>query len=179
MLALMLASCGSSGGSPTTATAEGPSIPFGSPALTAARVIPARYKCNNRAVWVPLKWGTLPEHTKELALYIVRFGSPKVAQGGAVKAEVKAEALVLGLHSTLHELKRGKYPHGALIAIHAHPGEALSICPRKGVVENLLFRIYALRRNLHISRSAKVNPLREVTNGAIETGTFIARYRPA
>lgn len=178
VLALAIASCGSGGGSPT-ATAEKPSILFGSPVETAARIIPSRYKCNNREVWVPLKWGALPPGTKELALYIVRFGAPKVVAGGKVKAEVKAEELVLGLHASLHELKPGKYPHGALIAVHAQPGEPLSVCPPKRKPENLLFRIYALGRKLHIAKSAKVNPLQEVTNAATEAGTFIVRYRSA
>jgi hypothetical protein len=177
MLALVLASCGTGGAS--NATTKGPSIRFGSPAVTAAKVIPPRYKCDNRTIWLPLKWGTLPARTQELALYIVRFGVPKVASGGQVKAEIKAEALVLGLHSTLHRLKRGKLPPGALIAIHAANGEPQSVCPRKGVAENLLFRIYALNRKLHITKSSKVNPLQEVTREAIGSGTFIARYRPA
>jgi hypothetical protein len=178
MLALALAGCGS-GGSSTAATTEGPSIPFGSPAVTAARLIPGHYKCSNRAVWLPLKWGALPAKTQELALYTVRFGPPKVVSGGKVKAEVKAESLVLGLRPTLRQLRRGKFPHGALVAVHSRRGEVLSICPRKGVAENLLFRIYALRHKLHLSKSSRVNPLQEVTNGAIEAGTFIARYKPA
>ena len=176
ILALAIASCGSGGGSPT-ATAEKPSIPFSSPVVTAARLIPSRYKCSNRQVWVPLRWGALPPGTKELALYMVRFGAPKVVAGGKVKAEVKAEELVLGLHPSLHSLKPGKYPHGALVAVHARRGEALSVCPHKGVSENLLFRVYAIARKLHIAKSSKVNPLQQLTSGAIEAGTFIVRYR--
>jgi phosphatidylethanolamine-binding protein (PEBP) family uncharacterized protein len=175
MLALMLASCGSTASS---APKEKPSILFGSPAVN-GRVIPAHYRCSTRAVWLPLKWGALPLHTQELALYVVRFGAPKVANSGQVKAEVKAEALVLGLHPTLRELTRGKYPRGALIAIHARRGEALSICPPKGVAENLLFRIYALGSKLHLTKASKVNPLVKVTRDALEAGTFIALYRPA
>jgi hypothetical protein len=142
-------------------------------------VIPARYKCSDKNIWLPLKWGALPERTQELALYIVRFSSPKVTSGGQVKAEIKSEALILGLDPTLRELRRGRYPHGSLLAIRARPGESRSLCPQRGVAENLLFRIYALGRKLHLNKSSKVNPLVEVIHEAIGAGTIIARYRPA
>lgn len=148
--------------------------------MTAARAIPSHYKCSDRDAWVPLKWGSLPAGTQELVLYVVRFGAPKPTASGQVKAEVKAEELVLGLAATLREIKPGKYPHGALVAVHAQQGEAQSICPPKGGASgNLLFRIYALDHKLHITKKSRVNPLQAVTTGATAAGTFIARYRPA
>lgn len=179
VLALAIASCGSGGGSSQTTAKQLPRISFTSPAMTAARTIPAHYKCNNRTAWLPLKWGSLPAGTKELVLYIVRFATPQATASGQVKAEVEAEQLVLGLDATLRQIKPGKYPQGALVAVHSQGGEALSICPRKGVAGNLLFRIYALGHKLHITKSSKVNPLQAVTTGATAAGTFIARYRPA
>ncbi len=178
VLALAIASCGSGGGSSQT-TARLPQIPFSSSAMTAARTIPARFKCDNRNAWLPLKWGSLPPGTQELALYIVRFGAPQATASGKVKAEIRAEELILGLDATLRALKPGKYPHGSLVAIHSQKGKPLSVCPPKGVAENLLFRIYALNHKLHITRHSKVNPLQAVTTGATAAGTFIARYRPA
>jgi phosphatidylethanolamine-binding protein (PEBP) family uncharacterized protein len=177
MLALAIASCGTGGGSSQT-TPKLPRIAFKSPAVTAARIIPARYKCSTRNAWVPLKWGSLPAGTQELALYIVRFGAPKATASGQVKAEVKAEELVVGLKATLRQIKPGKYPHGALVAVHSHKGEVKSVCPPKaGVSENFLFRLYALDHKLHITRTSKVNPLQAVTTGASAAGTFIVRYR--
>lgn len=79
VLALVLASCGGS----SKTVAEKPVISFSSPVLAGKRVIPASYKCDTRFVWLPLKWGTLPTNTQELALYMVRFGAPKVTAGGA------------------------------------------------------------------------------------------------
>jgi phosphatidylethanolamine-binding protein (PEBP) family uncharacterized protein len=178
MLAVALAGCGSSGSSGPSA-AE-PAIPFGSPALGAGRVIPARYKCDNRNVWLPLAWGSLPAHTRELALYIVRFGSPKVAKGGKVNAEIKATAVVVGLKPTLRRLPLGKYPRGVLVGVHSPNNPQASICPPKGAKQNLLFRIYALPRKLGVTRRSQgINLVNQLRSEALEAGTFIATYRPA
>jgi phosphatidylethanolamine-binding protein (PEBP) family uncharacterized protein len=175
-LALALASCGSSG-SPVAAEKA---IVFGSPAIAAGRVVPAHYKCDTRNVWLPLRWGTLPPNTRELALYIVRFGTPGQSTSGAVKAEIKAESIILGLRPTLRQLSPGKFPHGALVAVHAPGGQVQSICPPKGATQNLLFRLYALRRKLHLTRQVrKENLVAVVTKEALEVGTFITSYRPA
>jgi phosphatidylethanolamine-binding protein (PEBP) family uncharacterized protein len=176
VIAFVLASCGSS--SPTVA--KKPAIHFNSPALIGKRVIPASYKCDTRYVWLPLKWGTLPSHTQELALYMVRFGTPRVAAGGKVTAPIEAEAMVVGLRPTLDGLRPGKYPRGALIAVHAPNGHVQSICPPKGEGRDLLFRIYALRNKLNINRGSHASNLQElVGKEALEAGTFIAVYRQA
>jgi phosphatidylethanolamine-binding protein (PEBP) family uncharacterized protein len=176
VLALALASCGGS----SKTVAEKPAIRFSSPALAGRRVIPASYKCDTRFVWLPLKWGALPTHTQELALYMIRFGAPKVTTGGSVNAPVEAEALVVGLQPTLGGLRPGKYPPGALIAVHAPGGHVQSICPPKGSAQDLLFRIYALRHKLDINKGSQTsNLLGTVNKEALEAGTFIAGYRPA
>ena len=180
VVALLLAGCGSSG-SPSTSTpraAREPAIPFISPALKSGRVIPASYKCDVRNVWVPLAWGALPAHTKELALYIVRLGVPKIIGGGKVNAEVKATAIVVGLKPTLHRLRPGKYPHGALVGVHAPNNPNASICPSKGEKQDLLFRIYALPHKLNVSKGAGESLVNEMSSDALEAGTFIATYRP-
>jgi phosphatidylethanolamine-binding protein (PEBP) family uncharacterized protein len=178
-LALALAGCGSSGSGPSAATK--PAIPFGSPALIAnGRVIPAHYKCDSRFVWLPLRWGAVPAGTQELALYMVRFGFPKLASNQTAKAEIKATAIVVGLKPTLHGLSRGKYPHGALVGVHAPNNPAASICPPKGAAQNLLFRIYALPHKLGVSKSSKgADLVSRLSSEASEAGTFIAAYKPA
>jgi phosphatidylethanolamine-binding protein (PEBP) family uncharacterized protein len=175
---LVLAGCGSSGPSSSTTAASG--IPFGSPALVGGKVIPAHVKCDDRNVWLPLRWGALPAHTEELALYIVRFGYPKLGVNGTAKAEIKATAVVVGLKPTLHGLSRGKYPHGALVGVHAPNDPEASICPRKGVAGNLLFRLYALPHKLGVSKSSKgLDLVSRLSSESSENGTFIATYKPA
>lgn len=178
MLVLALAGCGSGAGT-TASTRTVPSIPFTSPVLTPGKQIPASYKCNIRNVWVPLRWGTLPPQTQELAMYIVSFDAPKAAPGGTAKAEIKATAVVVGLAPTLHGLSRGKYPHGVRVGVHKAAGEAVSICPAKGATQNLFFRLYALPRKLSLQSAQGANLVTTMNKEALEVGTFLATYRSA
>jgi phosphatidylethanolamine-binding protein (PEBP) family uncharacterized protein len=177
LLAVALAGCGSGGASSTTSA--GPSIAFTSPALTPGKVIPARFKCNIRTAWLPLEWGALPAHTQELALYIISFNTPKLATGGTAKAEIKATALVVGLAPTLHGLTPGKYPRGVHVGVHKVGGEGVSICPQKGVTQNLLFRLYALPRKLNLHGAQGANLVNAMSKESLEDGTFLATYRSA
>jgi phosphatidylethanolamine-binding protein (PEBP) family uncharacterized protein len=174
MLALTLASCGGAGSS--SKTPEKPGIRFDSPALAAGRAIPISYKCDVRDDWLPLRWGSLPKGTKELVLYIVRFGTPNATKGGAVKAEIQAEAIVVGLGPTLHQLSPGKFPAHAIVGIRSvKQGE--SICPSAGTAQNLLFRLYALPHKLDLSKGSQPSTLVNTLSAqALAAGTFIAQY---
>jgi phosphatidylethanolamine-binding protein (PEBP) family uncharacterized protein len=178
MLALVLTSCG--GGSSAPTAREIPALAFGSPAVSRTRVIPAHYKCDSRTNWLPLVWGAVPAGTHELVLYMVRFGTPHANASGAVSAPIDAESIVLGLKPTLHKLSLGKFPQGAKVAIHKAQGQPVSICPAKGVNQNLLFRLYALPQRLATRSSLqKTNLVSVMSKEALEAGTFIASYRPA
>jgi phosphatidylethanolamine-binding protein (PEBP) family uncharacterized protein len=178
-LALISAGCGSGGS--TTPSANVPVVAFGSPALAGSRVIPARFKCNNRDVWLPLQWGELPANTQELAMYIARFGSIKQVEG-KVTAEVKASAVIVGIKPSLRKLSLGKYPPGVLVGIHAPNNANASICPPKGTRQNLMFRIYALPHKLGVSKASHdegENLVNTMRSQAIGAGTFIVSYKPA
>ncbi len=182
ILALAIAGCGSAeSGNPTTnnTAPSKPQIAFTSPALNSKDLIPASYKCNDNSIWLPLRWGTLPAGTRELALYIVRFGSPKPTTGGKVKVEVEAESLVVGVRPNLHSLVAGTLPSGVHVGVHRRGGQVLSICPPKGVTENLFFRIFALPRKLNLSGPQNRDLVAVINNEALMTGSFIAHYRTA
>jgi phosphatidylethanolamine-binding protein (PEBP) family uncharacterized protein len=172
---VVVAGCGGGG----TSASEKPAILFGTPVLTATDQIPGNYRCDTRAVWVPLRWRGLPAGTQELVLYMVRFGNPTAHTGGQVKAEIKAEAMVVGLKPTLEGLSPGKFPAGSTLGIHAPTNQQVSICPPKGVTQNLLFRIYALPHKLNVNKgSQNANLVTKLNGEALEVGTFIAHYRP-
>jgi phosphatidylethanolamine-binding protein (PEBP) family uncharacterized protein len=174
LLAVALAGCGGS----TSATGK-PAILFGTPVLTASDQIPGHYRCDTKNVWVPLRWRGLPAGTQELVLYMVRFGNPAARGGGEVKAEIKAEAMVVGLNPTLQGLSPGKFPAGSTLGIHAPVSQQVSICPPKGVTQNLLFRIYALPHKLGLGKGSKgANLIPKLNSEALRVGTFIAHYRP-
>jgi phosphatidylethanolamine-binding protein (PEBP) family uncharacterized protein len=175
---LMVAGCG--GSAPSSPAVNEAAFPFGSPALVAGRLIPARYKCDVKNVWLPLRWGSLPPRTQELALYIIRFANPKLAKGGTAKAEILATAVVVGITPKLRGLSPGKYPPGALVGVHEPNNAQASICPPKGVTENLLFRLYAMPRKLGLRKgSGGANLVEKLRSEALGAGAFIASYRPA
>jgi phosphatidylethanolamine-binding protein (PEBP) family uncharacterized protein len=174
MLALVLASCGSTS-SPTAP--EKPAIRFNSPALVGKGLIPARYKCNVRQNWLPLRWGALPASTRELVLYMVRFGAPKATTGGKVKAEIQAEGIIVGLKPGLHRLPAGKLPRGAVVGVRPISNRAATICPSTGTAQNLLFRLYALPRKLELGKGSQPSTLvSRLSAQSLAAGTFIARY---
>ncbi len=182
ILALLLAGCGSteSGNNTTTSSAAAkPQIAFTSPAVGGNDLIPASYKCDDTKIWVPLRWGAVPAGTRELAFYIVRFGAPKLTSGSKVKVEVEAESLVVGVQPKLHSLAAGVLPHGVHVGVHRRGGQVLSICPPKGVTENLFFRIFALPRKLNLSGPQNRDLVAVMNNEALLTGSFIAHYRTA
>lgn len=171
----VLAGCGSGG---STSANEKPSIRFTSPALSKGKkVISASYRCDPKKNWLPLTWGSVPNGTRELALYMVRFGKLQVGKGGVVKAPIDAEAIVVGLSPSLRSLSPGRFPLGARIGVHRVKGRTISICPPHGQTGNMLFRLYALPRKLGFDRSS--NLVGTMGKEALESGTFIASYRPA
>lgn len=173
----VLAGCGS-GGSTSSGNGKA-SIRFTSPALSQKRAISASYRCDPSKSWLPLTWGPVPSGTKELALYMVRFGPPKVAKDGVVKAEIRAESIVVGLSPSLHKLSPGTFPAGTRVGVHRIDGNGkpISICPLPGRTESMLFRLYALPRKLGFDRSS--NLIAAMTKEALEEGTFIGSYHSA
>ncbi len=172
---VVIAGCG--GGA--TSASERPAILFGTPVLTAKDQIPGRYRCDTRNVWVPLRWRGLPAGTQELVLYMVRFGNPTARTGGQVKAEIKAEALLVGLKPTLEGLSPGKFPAGSTLGIHAPTTQKVSICPPRGVTQNLLFRLYALPHKMHVNKGTQnVDLVSKLNKEALREGTFIVHYQP-
>lgn len=178
VLALVLVLSGCGGTTPSNGAAEKPTIHLTSSALVGGRQVSAHYRCNPRIDWLPLKWGELPARTREVVLYIVRFGSPKATHEGRVKAPIEGEAIVAGLKPTLRGLAPGKFPAGARIAIHrATNGHFVSICPPSGTQTNLLYRVYALSQKLELS--AHANLVNMMNHRELAAGTLIFSYRSA
>lgn len=171
---LALAGCGTT----SSNKAEKPTIEFTSSALAYGLQIANHYRCDPRVDWLPLKWGELPARTRELVLYIVRYGTPKSVKNGRIKVPVEGEAIVAGLKPTLRGLTPGRFPAGTRIAIHrAANGEPISICPPSGQRTNILYRIYALPHALQLSEHA--NLINLLNTQAIAAGTFSFSYRSA
>jgi hypothetical protein len=178
LLVAVAAGCGSStsGSGSAEPPPRAPAIVFRSPVLKAG-VIPTRYKCDGRRIWLPLSWGALPAGTKELVVYVARFGPPKIAAGSAPTAAILAQELIVGLNPTLHGLTVGKLPHGALIGAYEEGVKSESICPKRGAGQGLIFDLYALRQAQNIGKGHQSgNLLVKLKNNAAAIGAFTASF---
>jgi phosphatidylethanolamine-binding protein (PEBP) family uncharacterized protein len=175
LLSVAITACGSSG---TPAINREPEILFLSPALAAGRVIPARYQCDESKVWIPLRWGALPADTKELVIYIARYGALVKNPNGGESARLLAQSLVVGLKPTLHGLAVGKLPSGVLVGTYNAGGTESQLCPRKKHVrQDFLFRLYALPNKQNITSGSKRGEILDILNNeAVAAGAFTASY---
>ena len=168
-LLVALAGCGSG------VIAPKPKIAVVGPRLGRGDSIPARYKCNQNKIWLPLRWGSLPANTHELVIYIARFRPAEVA-GGRQGIPV-AQQLIVGLKPTLHQLLVGNLPPGALIGTADSNGKPIPICPTGGAARGFVFELYALPGEQHITKGTRGGELTaKLRAEALALGTFIATY---
>ncbi len=174
--ALALSGCGSSDSSSTANSRE---IAFGSPVLEGRQKIPAKYTCDGKDIALPLEWGSVPNETKELVIFL--FGLKLINPGAGqkqVQAKLNVQWSVAGLNPGLKELPAGRLPHGALVGSNQRGGRRYSVCPAKGQAENYLFRIYALSQNLSLKHGISSKRLLEqIETSTLGYGEFIAGYK--
>jgi len=132
--ALALASCGGSSSPPVTSVLE-----LKSPGVQANGDLKPGIHCGWGVLWVPLKWGEVPEDTKELAIYLGRF---KYAKGnGERKVVVQFADLVSKFKPTEHRLVANVLPEGVN---WSYFGTNCLQQPQKG--QRVLLEVFALDR---------------------------------
>jgi phosphatidylethanolamine-binding protein (PEBP) family uncharacterized protein len=112
-----------------------------------------------------LKWGSLPAKTAGLALvvYFIQRGQPE------------PQAALTGLKPTLHELKAGVLPHGAVIASNSKV-----ICPTKGIAATYFISLYALKAPAKLASGADVGAVvKAISPNAVGVGSIEVHYRRA
>jgi len=174
LLSVAINACG---GSSTPAINREPEILFLSPALARGRVIPARYRCDEDKIWIPLRWGAIPGNTKELVIYMARYGALVRNPNGGESARLLAQSLLVGLKPTIHGLSVGKLPNGALIGTYNAGGTESQLCPPRHVRQDFLFRLYALPAKQNITAGSKHGEILNILNNeAVAAGAFTASY---
>jgi hypothetical protein len=133
VVALALAGCGS-GSTPITSV-----IDLKSSGIQANGVIRPNVSCGAGSLWIPLEWGSLPEDTKELAIYIGRF--KYVKDGDARKLVVPFADLVSKIKPSEHRLVANVLPEGVSWSYFGR----LS-CPPVRQGQNVLLQLFALDR---------------------------------
>jgi hypothetical protein len=99
-------------------------IRVSSPVLGEGSKIPARYTCDGADTSPPLRWGTVPRGTVELALFVLDLKSEPT-----VKPVVNWA--VAGLHPTLKGISAGKLPPGAIVGRNSLGQNRYTICPAR------------------------------------------------
>ena len=175
VLLLALAGCGGATDSPSASSKV--ALSFKSPVLVSGKTIPSRYKCDVANSWLPLRWGALPAGTGELAIYVARFSNLQSGPNGSKRARLLAQALIVGLKPTLHELPAGKLPHGALVGEYEAGTEHIPFCPPHDASQSFLFELYALPGHLNINKGTQGGALLNKLNSeSLGAGTFSASY---
>lgn len=175
LLSLLLGGCGSTQKT-RDVTVSASKIAFWSPALAKRHIIPAEYTCAPK-IWLPLRWGVLPEGTRELVLYFASYGPPKVLAHGGTDSVVSAAAGVVGLKPDVHALAVGGLPRGAVGLSEQH----VPICPSRTSGQEFAFELFALSKVYRVTRTllnseSSLELLREVGHNAQAVGGFTARY---
>jgi phosphatidylethanolamine-binding protein (PEBP) family uncharacterized protein len=176
VLSVGFAGCGGSSGS--SVKAPPPTIAFRSPGVNAKGAVLTSYKCNESGIWLPLRWGALPVGTKELAIYVARFGAPEIKAGGVVSAGIAAQELIVGVTPARHGLEPGKVPHGVLLGRFEAGKKKAPICPGKLPTAGIIFTIYALPHSQNIQKGSQggSNLIGKLQSEAIGYGSFTATY---
>ena len=174
LLALSLAGCGSSGGTPGEAgTSEVGTTPLAvaSASFRNGGVIPKQFTCDGAGTRPTLSWAGVPAKAAEVAILV---GDPDAPGGTFV------HWTVWGLPPTARgEVTAGALPTGAIEGANSARRTGWTPpCPPKGAApHHYVFGVYALRKRVDLTAGA--DPARvvpAVRAAAIASGSLTARY---
>jgi phosphatidylethanolamine-binding protein (PEBP) family uncharacterized protein len=166
VLVLVLAGCGNSDGP------EGKALLVESPVLTKGVVVPARYRCSDKSIWLPLAWSRVPNATSEIVLSITV--SRLKHKQGAVRSTLVDEWVVGGLDHHRRKLSVGDLPNGAFIKRHS----VAPACPQDTQESALVFSVYAMPSGHRLKpfEAIGVSTLETLADSALSSGSMIALY---
>jgi hypothetical protein len=189
VLATGLLVCGCGQGSSASISST---IRFESPAVQSNGVISPRVSCGAGTIWLPLKWGALPDGTKELVLYFGWFKDGTGTGGQQIKVPFgsvinKIEPSALGIaantlppesewqYFTLNNCQPEREGQNYLVELFAldHPQRAVPEPLNARFVTGITEE--ALGTGRYGGDSGSVTRLSEE---ALATGHFVATYGP-
>lgn len=181
-----ISGCGSADPSTATAGAGDQVIRFESPVVRQNGIIAPTTRCGSGSLWLPLRWGSPPPGTKELAIYIGRFKYEN--SGGRLRLVVPFADLVYHIKPWRRGNAANTIPEDAAWSFFG----SLSCPPiRKG--QRILQEVFALSRSryrreltqesathlteealgMHLQGGARPSPL---GHDLIGVGRFTATY---
>lgn len=161
--ALMVAGCGQS-------SSESSEIDFWSPAVEADGVISPRVSCGAGTLWLPLKWGSVPSETEELAVFIGRF---KEGDGAERLRTMPFGALVSGIDPGVRGIAANTFPPDVIPASFGPVS-----CPLARRGQRIHLELFALDHMRPAVSSASLSPdlVIRLANEALAVGRFTASY---
>jgi len=140
------------------------------PVLTKRGYLPARYTCDGADVSPPLRWGSVPPKTAELALFVINLQP--------VHGKLFFDWAVTGLKPSLSGLAAGALPPGAIVGRNSFGREDYSICPSKGRRENYLVKLVAVSHQLGARPGFDATSIQQTAlNAGLAQGLIGAIYR--
>jgi phosphatidylethanolamine-binding protein (PEBP) family uncharacterized protein len=149
------------------------SIKLQSPAVRQSEgslaALPSTYTCDGENSWPPLRWEGVPQGTVELALVAMSLQP--------VDGKIFFDWALAGIEPEVEEIEAGRLPRGAVMGQNGFGKVGYSICPAPGERESYFFALYALPRELALSRGFDPAELRrqaqEISQNA---GLLVASY---
>lgn len=165
--ALALSGCG---GGESSASPVPSVIDFSSPAVKNGVTDPT-VRCGWGSLWLPLKWGAVPEDTKEMAVYIGRY--KYATDGGTRKLVVPFANLVSHIDPSQHDVQANVFPEGA----NWSPIGGLS-CPPKAEGQRVLMQLFALDR-VRAPRALDYRQAIQLTEEALHASSDLEARQPS
>ena len=117
-----------------------------------ATFLPAKYTCDGKDTWLPLRWKGVPPEAQELVLMTLSVDPEE---------ELLFDWAVAGLDPRLTQIEEGKLPAGAIVGENSFGNEGYHACPPKGNSETFVFLLFAVPKRLAPKPGFDAEALRE------------------
>ena len=166
----------SSQGQSTTSSKENGKLIVRSPVVKSREVIPRRYSCQEKEVWLPLEIAGVPSQAVELILVASRSGFHR--DKGEKRAQLISLNLLGSISPDLKYLEVGAQPAGSFWKKHYK-----GFCPDASEVgiSGFVFVVYAMRNRLaeKLKKIVYLYPseVDELERSAIASGSLAVLYK--
>jgi|SRR5664280_337615 phosphatidylethanolamine-binding protein (PEBP) family uncharacterized protein len=139
--------------------------------LTGVEPLSSAYTCAGANRPLPLRWGSSPSHTAELAVFVLSYLP--------VNGRQQVAWAVAGLNPNLRKLSSGALPRGAIVGENSEGSQRYSLCPPRGRAVTYAVVLYALPHKVALKRGFDAVSVveRKLVHLAEYEGEFTFSYR--
>jgi phosphatidylethanolamine-binding protein (PEBP) family uncharacterized protein len=134
--------------------------------------LPASFTCDGANRSIPLRWGSVPQHTAEVDVFLLArrysHGRPQFNWSLA------------NISTSVREIEVGSRPAGAIVGRNYLGNIGYSLCPPIGQTVEYTAEVYMLPRKIPVVRGFDPNPVRiEAIRESIGRGVYKFSYKRA